>query len=608
MRRRGPDDEGMWWDDYTVIGFRRLSILDLSPAGHQPMVSSDGRFVLAFNGEIYNFRELRAQLERDHGVRVSSSGDTAVVLAACQTWGADQALARMNGMFALSFYDRAERRLVLARDPLGIKPLYYVASSEGVAFGSQYDQVVRSPWCDRDAIDEAALGLYLRLSYVPAPYGLVAGTGQVRPGHALEIKDGVVTGEQPFFSWPEPPERFLDRREVMDELASTLEEVVARQQVSDVPVGTFLSSGIDSPLVSAVLAGRGTSAPAFTIGSDDAAFDESAGARGFANSIGLEHTTRICRGEDALALLPQHTKAYSEPFADYSSFPSMLVAELAAEQVKVVLSGDGADELFWGYPRFWKVLANRRWFERPRVVRWGAYASTKALSLQRPARGILFRTIGDWYLDSHSGLRDRDFALLTPRAFDTPPDFDLYRLSDTPDLNGTAQWMRQNELMGHLQMVLLKVDRASMHHSLEVRVPLLDLQLVKLAARIDPRDCMDGTMGKIPLRRELARRTRPDLLDAGKRGFSVPMGEWLRHELEPLVHDRLLDPNGFVAQRLGRDGLQQLYREHADHERDLTRGLWALLALQLWADEHLRPLDSVGSDHAWSEPLGPLAP
>ncbi len=594
MARRGPDDLGTW-DDGAVcaLGFRRLALLDLSDAGHQPMATADGRHVLVFNGEIYNHRELRRELE-SHGCRFRSTSDTEVVLEALARWGRD-ALARFNGMFALAWYRPDERRLVLARDPIGIKPLSWWWSPEAFVFGSQYDQVVRHRRCERTRVDERVLHLYLRLGFVPPPYGLVEGTGQVAAGHWLEVTPGTPpTGgcfRAPAVA-PPPAERL--RGAAADAaVAEVVDAAVARQLVADVPVGVFLSGGVDSPLVAAA-AVRATDDPilAFSIGTDDPASDESAAARTYAEVLGLDQQLRTIRGGDALGLLDDVARAYPEPFGDYSAFPTLMVSALAAERVKGVLSGDGGDELFWGYPRFTKVREARRWFRGPRALRYAAYGATKPLpNRRRPPRGILFPTIGDWYLDAHSGLRGVDFERIAPQLGDLPDDFTHFDLEGTPTDDELLQWMRRNELGCHLPMILQKVDRASMYHGLEVRVPLLDLELVDLAARVDPSAALDGALGKQVLRRALARDVDPGRIPTAKKGFTVPMGRWLRTDLRGFVEDRLLGPDAFPAGVFDGPGLRAWTQLHLDGVLDLTRGLWHLLALQLWADVHCRPLD-----------------
>lgn len=594
MARRGPDDVGEWDDgEACALGFRRLAIIDLTEGGHQPMVSSDGEHVVVFNGEIYNYRELRGQLE-GLGRRFRSMSDTEVVLQSLAEWGTD-ALQRFNGMFAIGWYRPREKRLVLARDPVGIKPLCWWWSPDAFVFGSQYDQVVRHRRCRRDRVDPAALHLYLRLGYLPLHYGLIEGTGQVTPGHFMEIKPGVRPVQRCYRSVPgAPPSSERLRGAAADEAVEAMvSQAVRRQQVSDVTMGTFLSGGVDSPLVAAnMVPGDGEVIPAFTIGTDDVATDESAPATAFGEMLGLDHHLRRISGADAFALIDDVALANSEPFGDYSSFPTLLVSSLAAEFVKTVQSGDGGDELFWGYPRFMKIADARRWFDMPHAARVVAYGATKPLRPERrPPRGVMFRTVGDWYLDAHSGLRKIEFDRIVGDLPDLPVDLALFDRDHPGSRDDLMQWMRRNELACHLPMVLQKVDRAAMHHSLEVRVPLLDLDLVDLAVQVDPSAAVSGRVGKQVLRRALERRVPTDRIPEQKRGFTVPMRNWLCEDLRPAVQELLLDRDPFPCGFFDRDGLAAFYDDHRSARLDLTRGLWNLLALQLWADRHLRPLE-----------------
>ena len=594
MARRGPDDVGEWNDQHCAFSFRRLSIIDLGHGGHQPMVSADGGHVLVFNGELYNYRELRRELEAA-GRRFRSSSDTEVVLQSLAHWG-ESALARFNGMFAIAWYRTGPRTLVLARDPVGIKPLLWWASPEAFVFGSQYDQVVRHRRCRRDRVDPAALHLYLRLSYLPLHHALLEGTGQVPPGHLLEVRPGespVLRLFRPLRE-PVPGGARLVGAAAEAAVAEAVDRAVDRQRVADVQVGSFLSGGVDSPLVAACLQqGSEEPVPAFTIGTDDAASDESAPATAYAKLLGVEHHLRRITGDDAIKLLDDVAAANTEPFGDYSSFPTLLVSQLASEHVKVVQSGDGGDELFWGYPRFAKVRRARRWFHLPTAARVVAYGATKPLPRdRRPARGIMFPSVGDWYLDAHSGLRASDFQRIAPGLAPLPADFTLFERPHPGSDDELLQWMRANELACHLPMILQKVDRAAMHHSLEVRVPLLDLELLDVAARVDPSACLDGTVGKRVLRAALERHVPRERIPTPKRGFTVPMREWLRHDLRDSVEDLLLQGDAFPAGLFDRDGLRGFYRDHLDGRLDLTRGLWNLLALQLWSNRHLRPLEA----------------
>jgi asparagine synthase (glutamine-hydrolysing) len=369
---------------------------------------------------------------------------------------------------------------------------------------------------------------------------------------------------------------------------------VKRQRVSDVEVGAFLSGGVDSPLVTAHLQGAvDHPVPAFTIGTDDPVSDESEAAQVYAEILGVDFNLRRITGAGAVALVDDVATANTEPFGDYSSFPTLLVSALAAESVKTVQSGDGGDELFWGYPRFTKVAEAAKWFGLPRPIRVAAYGATKPLpNPKRPPRGIMFPTLGDWYLDAHSGLRAADFDSIAPDLGDLPADFDLFTLAGRPSSDELFQWMRSNELACHLPMVLQKVDRAAMFHSLEVRVPLLDLELLDLAQRIDPADCMINGIGKLPLRNALGQQVPPESIPIPKKGFTVPMAQWLRTDLRAHVEALLLErdpfPNGFFD----RTQLQAWCEDHFSGRLDRHRGLWNLLALQLWADRHAQPLAS----------------
>jgi asparagine synthase (glutamine-hydrolysing) len=587
MRRRGPDAEGFWTDDrHVALGFRRLAILDLSPAGNQPMESACGRYVIVFNGEVYNFPEIRRELEQ-RGRRFRSTCDTEVVLLALAEWG-QAALSRFNGMFALAWYDRDAQELLLARDPMGIKPLYYMWSPRGLVFGSQYDQLVRHPWLQR-RLNPEILGLYLRLGYIPPPYALFEGTQLLPPGQALTVKAGSDPRTFAYYRFPAETAELSTEEDAAELTDAAVGNAVRRQMVSDVPLGAFLSGGVDSPLVAAHMRRVSSEVRAFTIGCTDPEYDESPVARAYAGALELENAVDSFGPEECLSLVQEGALAYSEPFADFSSLPSLLLCRSTRRHVTVALSGDGGDELFWGYPRFWKIANNAGWFKRPRAVRAAAYLLSRGRKGALP-RGLLFRSPGEWQFDGHcfSGLRPADLRLLCPEARTLPHDFRLYDYDRAASHESLARWLRRNEIDGHLQMVLLKMDRASMHYSLEVRVPLLDLEVVSAAARIAPGACMRGGTGKIPLRRALARRVPPETIPQRKAGFTIPLGDWLNTELRGLVEDLLLDGDPYPQGLFDRAALGRIYREHQEG-RDRTRSLWHLLSLQLWARQHLRP-------------------
>ncbi len=589
MERRGPDDEGIWSspEESCTFAFRRLAILDLSPSGHQPMLSEDGRYALVFNGEIYNFRELRSRLEAS-GHTFRSSGDSEVVLRALMEWGAD-ALERFNGMFALAFHDREEHRLLIARDHAGIKPLYYLETPEGVAFASQYDQILAHPWRNDLPVSREALALYLRLAYVPAPFAILQGSHMLEPGCWREYRGDGSVRQGTHYRFPVHPSPSLRGEEAYEAVDAAVTAAVERQLVSDVPVAAFLSGGIDSPLVTAKMRTiTGNSIEAFTIGTGDDASDESADAAQYARELGVKQVIEHASPEQALEMLDDVMTACSEPFGDYSIFPTMLVSRLAARDYKVILSGDGGDELFWGYTkRATQLIGEAPGFRFPhwlRTLHWGA----KRLGLGNASHvHKRYSTVGHWQREKHTHLKEASLQAIFPDLPIWPADFSLFNY-DGWQRDAVAGWLRWNELHSHLPMVLLKVDRASMFHSLEVRVPLLDREVISVAARVDWRACLDleQGMGKIPLRRSLCRHT--SYQTSGKRGFSVPMDQWLRGALRPIFEECLLERNELLGLGLDRSALRRIFDSHLKGERNLAWGLWPLLSLALWERRHFR--------------------
>jgi asparagine synthase (glutamine-hydrolysing) len=593
MARRGPDDAGQWHDGARAwLAFRRLAILDLSPAGHQPMVTPDGRYALVFNGEVYNFRQLRAELEQV-GVAFRSSGDTEVVLQALARWGT-VALDRLNGMFALALYDRHERALLLARDHAGIKPLYYLLSDAGVFFASQYDQILRHPWADGRSASPDGLALYLRLGYIPAPYALLAQTHMLPAGSWLRATADGRIEQATYTNFPAYREPDLRGAAAYEAVNVAVADAVRRQMVSDVPLGAFLSGGIDSPLVVAKMRAGGRPVRAYTIGASSGLLsadeaDESDDAAAYARQLGVDHVLEPFAPERALDWLDAVVAACGEPLADHSIFPTLLVSHLARRDMTVMLSGDGGDELFWGYAeRFGSVLRHAADFREPywqRSARWGA---KRAFHVGRAHPNLRARDIGDWYRQKHTRIPAAWLAAVFPDAPGWPADFALFRY-DGWRADETAQWLRWNEFVGHLSMVLLKVDRASMANSLEVRVPLLDREVLAVAGRVDWRSCLDlaSGLGKLPLRHALSRHV-PTQTKA-KRGFQIPMATWLRGPLRELFNDTFAGRRELLGLSLDGVALARMLDEHASGRADLSRALWTILSLALWHDRHFRP-------------------
>jgi asparagine synthase (glutamine-hydrolysing) len=561
MSRRGPDEHGIWSDgSRCLFGFRRLAILDLTPAAHQPMLSHDGRYALVFNGEVYNFRELRLELESE-GVTFRSTGDAEVVLYALVQWGA-RALARFNGMFALGFYDVVERQLLIARDHAGIKPLYYLYTPQGFLFASQYDQILVHPWARERKVTPEHLALYLNIGYLPAPYAMIADSYALEPGTWLSIDAKDLARKGRHFTFPTFSEPDLHGPVANEAVDTAITAAVRRHLVSDVPVGLFLSGGIDSPLIGAKMAElTGKSFPAFTLETGGDSFDESTDAGIYARELRLDHKLCSINSEVALALLDDVVAACGEPLDDFSLFPTMLVARHARESVKVVLSGDGADEIFFGYSR--RMI--------PFLQRVNSSTSRRA------------------YIDPHRLVPVGWIDQLFPDLPAVPFTCRLFANDDLPT-DRMAQWIRWHEFSGHLTRVLLKVDRASMYHGLEVRVPMLDRELVELAFRLDWRSCIDleSGRGKLPLRAALSRHA--SFQTELKRGFTVAMSEWIRGALRPIFEENVLPRYEIVGMPIRRNRLRSEFRDHLEGRIDVGWGLWRLLSLCLWEKRHYRAI------------------
>ena len=586
MIRRGPDDAGAWQDEYCNLVFRRLAILDLSAAGHQPMVSEDGRYVLVFNGEVYNFPELRRALEQ-RGIRFRSRSDSEVVLYALAEWGID-ALDRFNGMFALGFYDVREQKLLLARDHAGIKPLYYLQHSAGLLFGSQYDQLLVHPWSDGLAFSPTAASLYLHLATVPAPFGILENTFMLEPGSWLEVDRKGRISQGHYYEFPRYRVPTLTGREALDAVDAAVSGAVKRQLVSDVPIGAFLSGGIDSPLVCAKMQEVCDSEMrAFTIGTGGDRTDESQDAIRYARELGMQQTLVHVVPDDAVDMLDDVISACSEPFGDFSIFLTLLVSRLARQDFTVMLSGDGGDELFWGYAqRFGALMAGVGDFRhslRGRRVRQVA----RRLARRPQTDSHRHDSVGGWQRAMHSRLPEPWLKKVFPQMSRWPADYTAYDFKGS-DPERAAQWLRWNEFLSHLTGVLLKVDRASMYNALEVRVPLLDREVIDVAVQVDWRDCFspEQGIGKIPLRKSLARHLKFQTSD--KRGFEPPMGKWLRTSLRPFMEDVLLTRDSLAGVAVDRRALRALYQQHLQGRREFGWGLWPLLSLALWEQRHGR--------------------
>jgi len=628
LTHRGPDDEGYWAEEEAGIGLghRRLSIVDLSPEGHQPMRSADGRYVLTFNGEVYNFQALRRELEHlGHGFRGHS--DTEVMLAAITQWGVTAAIKRFVGMFAFALWDRQERELHLVRDRLGEKPLYYGWMGEVFLFGSTLKALQAHPaW--RGEIDRDALALFMRHNYIPAPHTIYRGIYKLLPGTILTLP----LADADRSCSPQPTPYWSARQvaeagsaapftgseaEAVEQLDRLLREAVAGQMVADVPLGAFLSGGVDSSTVVALMQAQSNQpVKTFTIGFDEPAYNEAKYAQAVARHLGTEHTELYVTPAEAMAVIPRLPTLYDEPFADSSQIPTFLVSQLTRRQVTVSLSGDGGDELFCGYNRY--VGAQNAWNRIGWVPRRIRQAAAKGITKGLPsAAGAKLTPGGSAKFSEVANGKLRELAknlavdhpeLMYHRLvshWPAPNALVLGASEPLTSLTDASQWARLPDFrqrMMYLDLVtylpddiLAKVDRASMGVSLEARVPLLDHRVVEFAWRLPLSLKVRNGQRKWLLRQVLYKYVPASLIERPKTGFGIPIERWLRGPLrdwaEALLDERLLREEGF----LNHQAVREKWDQHLSGNCNWAYALWSVLMFQAWLEQNGTCAESAAS-------------
>lgn len=585
MHHRGPDDKCIWHNNENYIaGFVRLSIRDLSVNGRQPMFSACNKYCISFNGEIYNTDTLKVLL-RPFGISYHSSTDTEVLLYALMHLGIKKTLEITDGIFAFAFYDRQRNKLVLARDRVGVKPLYIGIHANGIVYSSQYDHVINHPYCNTNGFDGGHIGSYLQLGYVPENGGIVQGTSLLLHGHYYIAKDGKVTSHC-YYSYGSN-EKDLAK----EKLEQAIADATKSQLVADVPVGTFMSGGVDSTLVTC-FANMTQPVRSFTIGVKDKTMDEAEAAAKFAAIFHTEHGCRYIDEKVFLPLIQDHFKAFSEPFADFSSIPTLLLSAFAKEKVTVALSGDGGDELFWGYPRNRKVLSLIPFYEKNRWTRRMKLLISKAKTPSTtPVKRHWYKT--DFLHYYYSSLYITGAEQWLPKILETEPSEAHYykamqhnEQEDTSNVPAVMNLVRKMEMDIHLQRILIKVDRASMYHSLEVRVPLLNNDMLDLSEAFSYSDCICDNQGKMNLKKLLAARAGKELVFAPKKGFTIPIDNWLRGVLQKEVKEKILGMPDYLAVFFSRKQLEELLRRYMQAETNAGWLIWALYCLVHWDRVH----------------------
>lgn len=615
---RGPDDMGSWLDLGTCIalGHRRLSILDLSPAGHQPMRSACGRYMVVFNGEIYNHSELRCELERSEETLIwRGHSDTETLLAAVASWGMESALKKFVGMFAFALWDCQTRTLTLARDRLGEKPLYYGWQGSTFLFGSELKALKVHPSFNAE-IDRQALALFLRHNYVPAPYSIYRDIFKLLPGTYFSLRAGE-REVQPKAYWSARLVAEAGQREpfpgteqnAAEELQRLLSQAIAGQMIADVPLGAFLSGGLDSSTIVALMQAQSKRAvKTFTIGFLNEGYNEAEQAKAVARHLGTEHTELYVTPQEAMAVIPRLPLLYDEPFADSSQIPTFLVAEMARRHVTVSLSGDGGDELFGGYNRYsWATNIWQRMGCLPQSLRLALAGVLTVLPPQ--AWNVVFQGLGKllpagWRYANPGDKLHKLAEVLSVRSQE-----EMYRnlvslwkqpgkvviggnehpflmnAANQSDLQDFSHRMMYLDLVSYLpDDILVKVDRAAMGVSLETRVPFLDHRLVEFAWRLPLSMKIRNGQGKWILRQVLYKQVPKELVERPKMGFGIPLDVWLRGPLREWAETLLAED------RLRREGffnpapIREKWAEHLSGRRNWSYLLWSVLMFQAWLE------------------------
>jgi asparagine synthase (glutamine-hydrolysing) len=619
LHHRGPDDAGSWLDAEAgiALGHRRLSILDLSLAGHQPMVSGSGRYVLAFNGEIYNHLEIRQQLDAAGKVSWRGHSDTESLLVAIQCWGLERTLKALVGMFAIALWDQEKRTLSLARDRMGEKPLYYGWQGDKFLFGSELKALRAHPAFESE-IDRDVLPLYLRHGYIPAPWSVWRGIRKLTPGTWITVRASDRNSEsvpQSYWSFYEAAlqgqaDLFAGSdQEAIDALEATLKQAVAGQMVADVPLGAFLSGGIDSSVVVGLMQAQSSQrVKTFTIGFAEAGYNEAVQAKAVAAHLGTDHTEIYVTADQTREVIPRLSQMYDEPFGDSSAIPTSLVSQLARQHVTISLSGDGGDELFGGYGRYFNAKAEANWKSGRSIPGFARSMAASALRSKAPVYAnaalhqlseFIGRPIGKSVAARcklmaalmQSATHSEYYRVMTSQWNPVPVvksavalDYGLATQQMNAFQNPVEQMMAQDSVTYLPDDILVKVDRAGMAVSLENRVPMLDHRVVELAWRIPHRLKVRDGQGKWLLRQVLYRHVPQELIDRPKMGFGAPVDQWLRGPLrewgEELLGKQRLEEEGY----LDATAVQDRWNDHLRGRHNWRDSLWLVLMWQAWLE------------------------
>ncbi|MGY0392950.1 asparagine synthase (glutamine-hydrolyzing) [Bizionia sp. KMM 8389] len=581
---RGPDQQAIWKSESCQLGFNRLAILDVSEAGKQPMLSPSGRYAMVFNGEIYNYKALQAKYHINAS-DLRSTSDTEVLVHLLDTVSICEIAKQLNGMFAIAVWDTVLKQLTLIRDFSGIKPLYYGFKETQIIFSSQFDQVFKHPFFSNKILRADAMKSFFGLGYMHAPDTVFEDIYQVKPGELIVWDNTLKTivKKEDYYSW-EVHETLVDTDpNTKEAFKNSLAQVVERQLQSDVQLGTFLSSGYDSSLITAYVKEENPIIKAFTFGIDNhGKFDERADAKAYASHLKIAHVTSTAKESDLLGVVDAHFKAMPEPFGDYSSIPTYVICQKARAHATVMLSGDGGDELFWGYPRFRTSLQQAHWFNYPLWVRKIILPILRKLKRKSPWGLQVFGRFSDWILNKQihfSGINQ-----FMPRTNFTAAVYSSYDYKGPLTKPSVLQYLKKNEFYAHMQRILKKVDMTSMAHSLEVRVPFLDKEMIAFSNKVKSGFTIDHNRPKLLLKDSLYEKIPESLVNTEKKGFSVPIKSWLKNELKADFLDTVLNKPFYGTAHVDLFFLKQQIDDFYNEEGNVdVWGLWHIYAWQKWA-------------------------
>lgn len=583
---RGPDQKGYWANDICQLGFNRLSIIDVSENAKQPLVSPSGKFAIVFNGEVYNYKEIQEKYSISES-DLRSKSDTEILTHLIEKVTVFDFAKELNGMFAIAIYDIEQKKVHLIRDFAGIKPLFYGIHTNGIVFASQFDQIFNHPSFKEKKLRPDIMKEFFGLGYMQAPNTVFENIFQVMPAQVItwSQKEKKIENKETFWQW----DKSLKINETDDNAITKFEnvfrKVIQRQLKADVPIATFLSGGVDSPLVTAFAKQEIMNLKAFTIAVEDINLNESDVAKKIAKQLDVNQAIEIIDEIQLFEILDTHFEALKEPFGDFSSLPTFLITQKAKKHATVMLSGDGGDELFWGYTRFIKSCEQAKWFTMPLWIRKICIPLIRKINPKLSYSLDIFRTFGQWILDKQMHLTTNK---LMPNVRLSTELEEIYLLKQPINKINILQYLKQNEFDAHLQKVLKKVDLTSMANSVEVRVPFLDKDIIMLSNQLKPQLTVKHFTTKFLLKKVLSKIIDEDLVNLPKKGFSVPLEKWLRNQLADDVKKTILSENFYGKEYIDLDELKKIVSEFYKDEKDISFwGIWHLYVWQKWAEKHI---------------------